>query len=202
MRYIIYNKWENNMWSQIEHTEMGAQAWKRLHAARDRGLRYHNADHVTAMYEYLENVAEPYDPILDWAVLYHDIIYDDKPKKEMRSAQQFMLDNDKYTVMSESDAYRVVNMIMATAHHLTYEPELAAIIRADLHHLTSPEHTMTAYVDILRESQQLYCITACEFANENIEFMLKLSHAVQVVKQTDDPKYAKFYDRVLRGRRS
>ena len=73
-------------WTRIAETELGAAAWDILDSSR---CEYHNGWHVLAMYDYLDKTNEPYDECLDWAILFHDIVYDDQPQKEYRSAVMF-----------------------------------------------------------------------------------------------------------------
>lgn len=186
-------------WTQIKDTDMAKAAWDIINTAKDRGLAYHNADHINAMYQYLHDTDETYNVLLDWAVLYHDIIYDAKPEKETRSIVQFLRDNEKYGELEEDLAYEVVNFIATTSHHRLYEPSYSAIIRADLHHLAKHETTLTSYVDVLRESKALYGIDAATFAKRNREYMISLASRVYDNIADDDSRYAEFYSNVLVG---
>ena len=77
-------------WSKIQKTALATIAKaKILDNAAQYGLKYHNWKHVSVMYKYLHDTNEPYDEALDWAVHFHDIVYDDQPKKEYRSAVMF-----------------------------------------------------------------------------------------------------------------
>jgi hypothetical protein len=55
----------------------------------DNDLPYHNWNHLVAMYNYLADTKQPYNVELDYAIMFHDYIYDASPKKEFRSAVAF-----------------------------------------------------------------------------------------------------------------
>ena len=70
-------------WSQVQYTELFQMARLVIYNNSDhRKLTYHNWNHVKSMYQYLSDTDEPYDNALDWAVLFHDIVYDNKSDKE------------------------------------------------------------------------------------------------------------------------
>jgi len=54
-----------------------------------QGCEYHNNDHIEDMYKYLHDANEPYDEALDWAIMFHDVVYDTESEKEARSAELF-----------------------------------------------------------------------------------------------------------------
>jgi predicted metal-dependent HD superfamily phosphohydrolase len=186
-------------WTRIADTELATEAWKILDSC---DLEYHNGWHVQSMYEYLHDTNEPYDECLDWAVLFHDIIYDDQPEKELRSAKMFveMVDKFQGCKLRPSDQARVYSLIMRTVDHI-FMPEIkgsSAIIRADLHALTSPQDTFYNFYSILNESMYLYKIDEVTFANNNINFMEGLFKRVDMNIDLD-PTHADFYKDVKRG---
>lgn len=84
------------MWSKIQNTELAGEALLLITQNAWNGCEYHNLLHVDEMYEYLEENNEPYDEALDWAILFHDIVYDNQPDKESRSASKFHEMQQKY----------------------------------------------------------------------------------------------------------
>ena len=68
-------------WTKIQDTELAVAAWEIIDKNEAWGCDYHNGWHVLEMYKYLVKTNEPYDECLDWAVLFHDIVYDSEPEK-------------------------------------------------------------------------------------------------------------------------
>jgi predicted metal-dependent HD superfamily phosphohydrolase len=185
-------------WTKIADTELGSAAWNILDYS---DCEYHNGWHVLAMYEYLHKTDEPYDEALDWAVLFHDIVYDNQPDKEYRSADMFVKKTafyDNGCTLTFEDRCRVVNMIYATENHICKNSNQSAIIRADLHALTSPLDTFYNFQSIMYESMNLYKIDEVTFADNNIKFMGGLYDHVQKNMETDSD-HREFYKQVMRG---
>jgi predicted metal-dependent HD superfamily phosphohydrolase len=195
-------------WTRITDTELGQKAWDILDVS---DCEYHNGWHVLKMYNYLHETNEPYDESLDWAVLFHDIVYDAKPEKELRSAKMFvqMVEQFAGCKLRAAEQGRVYSLIMRTVDH-TVIPEVkgsSAIIRADLHGLTNPVEAFINYYSILNESVCLYNIDEKTFAENNIRFMggnplggddRGLYGRVEKNMETD-PDHREFYKEVKRG---
>lgn len=162
------------------------------HYTKELGLAYHNYDHVVAMYDYLERTREPYDEALDWAVLFHDIVYDKDPQKEVRSAEMFEFNATipKYGVNPDIIP-RTKAMILATSDHVAI-PEVSAIVRADLHELTNKISVVQNFGKIMEESMSLYGIDEDTFARNSEKTMTALLHRVSHNTVTD-PTHQDFY---------
>jgi predicted metal-dependent HD superfamily phosphohydrolase len=188
-------------WSQILHTELADVVMDIIETNVDSNmLTYHNMDHVDAMYDYLAETNEDYDEALDWAILFHDAVYDAQSEKERRSAELFthlvkMFDG---CVLGDAGKQRVVELIMSTVDHVVTKPCMSPIIRADLAGLASPISTYYNYSKIMEESKNLYNITETDFAEANILYMRKLRDTLNTNWQ-QDPQHAKFYVAVKRG---
>lgn len=163
------------MWSQLIETPVGYYAENIMRRNR---CAYHNWDHILAMFDYLEKNDYPYDIALDAAILYHDIVYDNQPDKEIRSSLLFLdyceMYPDRFAIIHQNTAHL---LIMDTIDHNIKHgsDELSrAIIRADLHALADGEQTFLNYHKIMNESIQLYGIDRKTFAKNNIEFMIGL----------------------------
>jgi predicted metal-dependent HD superfamily phosphohydrolase len=186
-------------WTKIADTELGSAAWDILDYS---DCEYHNGCHVLAMYEYLHKTDEPYDEALDWAVLFHDIVYDALPEKELRSAKIFVKMVSEYSgcELSPSTQAQVYSLIMRTTDHAVHASVVnsSAIIRADLHALTSPLDTFYNFQSIMDESMNLYNINEVTFVDNNIKFMGGLYDRVQKNMETD-PDHREFYKQVMRG---
>ena len=193
-------------WTKIADTALGKEAWEILDASQ---CDYHNGWHVVRMYEYLDKTNEPYDEALDWAVLFHDIVYDNHPDKEQRSAEKFV-EMTKLHEGCDLDFFgkvEVVDMIYSTTTHEVKAPHHSAIIRADLHGLTNPTDVLYNYMSIMEESMWLYKIDEQTFAENNIRFMggnplggddRGLYGRVEKNMETD-PDHREFYKDVKRG---
>ena len=187
-------------WSRIQETELAAEACWRI---ADNGCAYHNLIHVDEMYQYLEDTSVPYDEALDWAVLFHDIVYDKHPEKESRSALLFYEMQEEYLGFAgeKYDLLRVGNLINCTADHKIYywsTPSQKAIVRADLHALTDKIRTVENFVKIMMESMELYGCTVEQFAESNILFMNTLKETM-LLNILVDSEHEMFYDSVIKG---
>ena len=187
-------------WSRIQDTELAIKATEIIDSNEDHGCKYHNGWHIYTMYRYLEKTNEPYDECLDWAVLFHDIVYDDQPKKEYRSAVMFSDMKEKYSGcdLSLLDEGHVAALIMSTENHYVAYSSWSPIIRADLHALTNPVQAFRNFNLILEESMSLYKIDEKTFADNNIKFMGDLYKRVEKNMETD-PNHREFYKEVKRG---
>lgn len=131
-------RWFGTPWSQVQETELAHRA--RMTIYGNKNLDYHNWDHVESMYQCLSDTDESYDEALDWAVLFHDMVYDEQPEKEHRSAKAFLDMADQYTGCTPNiwERDRVYRLILHTEQHVVTSCERAsAIVRADLHGLTN-----------------------------------------------------------------
>lgn len=170
-----------------------------------KGCEYHNLLHVDQMYQYLEATGEPYDEALDWAILFHDIVYDKHPEKEKRSAAKFHEMQQIYRGcdLDINGIDQVQLLILETEMHLVtkecYLKGSSAIIRADLHALASKIQTIHNFVKIMDESLNLYGCTVEQFAGANIDFMVDLFDRVDENAETLDVEQRKFYHNVQDG---
>jgi len=157
------------MWSKLVDYGVGVIAKDYYDLNR---CQYHNWQHILDCYEYLEKSNAPYSEILDFAVMHHDIIYDQWPEKEARSAG-FVI--SKYPDMKES-----ANAIMATANHSIKNVDINSywLIRADLHQLADKTLSIRNYYKIMHESITLYNIDVETFATNNLFFMKSLKKTV------------------------
>jgi predicted metal-dependent HD superfamily phosphohydrolase len=187
-------------WTQILKHELAiaAQGWYYENMAN--GCVYHNFAHVCSMYQYLDSVKQPYSKALDWAVLFHDVVYDEKPDKELRSAELwYNLTKDDLEFQDIRD--EVFDLIMATKDHSSasnVEPLKSAIIRADLSGLTDPLQVFYNFERIMREATIIYNIDHVTFAENSEKFMHGLYRNIMTLKVLDI-EHEEFYDKVLDG---
>jgi predicted metal-dependent HD superfamily phosphohydrolase len=191
-------------WSKIENTVLADYACIKLYDNELAGCFYHNSYHITEMYDYLEKTDEPYSEVLDWAVLFHDIVYDKGPDKELRSAEMFVGMSNRYygCTLSEEDRSLVSELILATINHvvpMSADKKLfSAIIRADLHGLSSTLTAVNNFGKIMEESMILYGIDEVTYAKNSKDFMEKLHDRI-VVNSVTDSDHSSFYDKVCDG---
>lgn len=176
------------MYSKLIDTSIGEEA-RQLYNLNN--LQYHNFKHVLSCYNYLQCL--PYSSDLDYAVLYHDIVYDADQCKEQRSARLLL---DKFP-----DEWEAARIIMKTLDHRIVDTSDTfgnAMVRADLHELSDSFLATKNYYSILAESKQLYRITAADFAHNNISFMEDLAETCYKNKEVDTG-YSSFWENVLEG---
>jgi hypothetical protein len=188
-------------WSKIQRTELASEAFICI---CDNNCRYHDLKHVDDMYQYLKDTNEPYDEALDWAIMFHDAVYDSQPEKELRSAKLFfdMIKKYRGCKLDVNDIDRVQLLILETVNHkVTNESYLkgsSAIIRADLHALADKVQTIENFVKIMDESIFLYGCTVEEFATNNIQFMSGLYERV-ATNMLVDKEHEVLYSKILNG---
>lgn len=193
------------MWSRIQNTELATEAYLLMNENEINGCTYHNNNHIYEMYEYLEDTNVPYDEALDWAVMFHDIVYDELPDKELRSAQMFMEMVGVYRGcdLDETEKQKVYDLILATASHKVLSEDVLkgnnAIIRADLHALTSKVKTIDNFTKIMKESIMLYICSVEDFATNNIQFMNGLHQRMALNIMSVDEEEKLFYQLVQSG---
>lgn len=192
-------RWFGTPWSQVQETELAHHA--RMTIYGNKNLDYHNWDHVESMYRYLADTNEPYDEALDWAVLFHDIVYDEKPEKEHRSMKTFVEMVERFDGCTPDilERDRVCKLIMCTRDHVvTQYPGSSAIVRTDLHGLTNGLTSYQNFGKIMSESMKLYNIDMVAFAENSEKFMRGLLSRVSA-NIIIDPDYADFYSSACDG---
>ena len=191
-------------WSRIQGTQLASEARGHIELNELAGCTYHNLEHVESMYQYLADANEPYDEALDWAVLFHDIVYDEKPEKELGSAKKFMdlIDCYEGCTLNIDEKWFVFDLIMATADHICENGPnreyLSRMIRADLHGLTNQLTAFQNFGKIMSESMKLYNIDTVTFAENSEKFMDELFFRVKKNIHTD-PDHQDFYVKACEG---
>ena len=192
------------IWSKIQDTSLFSAARVQIDFDDNmchKNLHYHNWDHVVSMYQYLVDTKEPYDEALDWAILFHDIVYDNKPEKEYRSVQLFdgmVLKYDGFS-LDDSERQRVRKLIMHTEKHVVSTCKgSSAIVRADLHGLANRLTAFRDFGKIMKESMELYGINEIEFAKSSEDFMRGLMFRVGQ-NVVSDVEHTDFYVDVAHG---
>lgn len=194
--------WAGVAWSRIQDTPLAAEARGLIELNGLFRCAYHNLEHVESMYQYLADTNEPYDEALDWAVLFHDIVYDEKHEKELRSAKMFVEMSGVFEGfdLRHAEQARVYSLIMRTVDHVVIREVKgsSAIVRADLHGLTNGLTTYQNFGKIMAESMKLYNIDMVTFAENSEKFMRGLLSRVSA-NAIIDPDYADFYSSACDG---
>lgn len=152
------------------------------------------------MFEYLSSNDYHYDPNLDISILFHDVIYDSKPDKELRSVDFFNEIIKDYEF--DIDHIEISNLIHKTIDHEISEYSTyteRAIIRADLHQLCSGKYSFLNFHKIMKESMYLYGINEEEFAENNLKFMKKMKETCSNNMHNDYPEFKDFWCNIIDG---
>lgn len=183
------------MWSRIQHTQSAKYARQVM---RLNNLPYHNNAHIDYMYAYLRNNAVPYDPALDWAVLFHDIVYDSQPCKEFRSAVMFHRVTENYfdENIHPHTKVRVEELILDTEAHRV--SDVNYIIKADLASFLDIELAAQNTMLLLKEAELLYGGSLATRAANQLQF-LESFRATMEQNIRFVPSDAQFYRGVVRG---
>jgi predicted metal-dependent HD superfamily phosphohydrolase len=189
----------------FDDTKLKAAAISLLEGAKIKGITYHNIDHINSCYRWAKEFGYGTNG-LELAILFHDIVYDEKPHKEFRSAQSLVLNYQHFKAfekldVSTNDIEKAFVMIMATSNHKLEDwPAYAApMIRIDLADLTSSTKALENWFKVKEESINLYGIDEKTFAENNLDFMRMLKLTVMKNRAIDSPKYRNFWEKVEFG---
>lgn len=149
------------------------------------------------MYQWLNRNGIEYDECLDWAVLLHDVVWDELPDREFRSA--VWAQETLTGVLSDSQVRMVCDLIMSTIHHEVTRPEFSAIVRADLHSLVSPIDCIANYALLVQEAFSVCGVPLISYANGSLTYMQQLENRIMHNMHYYDVEHADFYARVSRG---
>lgn len=158
-------------WTRLEGTEL----WTKAKAAyqADQRRKFHGWNHIERRYMHAElTFGLDYDRALDKAILTHDVIYDELPHKELRSAL-WLNENDP------EDSLDAMAHIMATANHAPGIDN--RMILVDLADLMNPARIIPDRELVKAELTQLYGISDKEFAAGNAAFF------GEMLKHLSDP---------------
>lgn len=181
-------------WTDLEDLPIWNAA--REEYLRDPRRKYHNWCHVQQLYMHVEfTFRMDYDAALDYAILAHDVVYDAKPDKEIRSADWL----DQWTTDENFDVIRDAKKhIMKTiTHEITNDNRM---ILLDLADLGIRMKAVTNRELIRKESQLLYGVSYTEFADANLKFFKEMKEKYSPEKIKDlDPEERKWFDRIRNG---
>lgn len=135
------------------------------------GRSYHNMQHIVDIYNYAHKLRIPYDIDLDVAILFHDIIYDEKDNKEIRSAYDFMeivrnvigktlmIVPDKVLMpFGVINPNRVADFILSTINHAPQTADGNEMVLLDLYGFADDKIRKENLLNIIDEIENLYKI--------------------------------------------
>lgn len=160
-------------WTRLE----GTQLWADVEAAMQQpaGRHYHNMNHIRQIYKHAALTFElPYDKSLDLAILAHDVIYDNMPNKELRSAEWLF---DRI-----GDVQADKHILKTIDHAPTADNRMIILDLADFMDQLQTERN---YEAILDESLALYGCTRVEFFEANITALDRILR--NMIKLQSDP---------------
>lgn len=133
------------------------EAFQRLQKHyNEKGRAYHNLDHVAQCLSELDKVGLTYPRTVEWALWYHDAIYDPKRKdneEESAYLAAFELSGLGVPRTRRSDVER---LILLTKHGKAPPKSLSGytIIDIDLHTLGRPSQEYDAYAKAIRQEYE------------------------------------------------
>ena len=176
-------------WSRILETDLGRAA--RTAYLENPARTYHNWDHVLRLYWHAEHTfALEYDPDLDKAILAHDVIYDARPDKELRSAAWL-------SAQSGQDESVANGHIAKTICHVPTDDNRMALL--DLADFLHPELCRTNHDKISQEARTLYDVSEAEFLAGNKVFMTALYDRIAANLGNVSEQDAAWFRDILKG---
>lgn len=156
-------------WSRLLDTEMGELV---THYMDDPRRKYHNINHVRRLYELANTLKIPYYAKLDAAILWHDVVYDEHPDKEVRSAELLKETAQEYPEWFRDFSVTQTNeMILNTITH-RYIPQIDPwLIRLDTYDLSIDPQRYKNFWLLIDEAMELYDISICDAAKGTKDFM-------------------------------
>jgi hypothetical protein len=183
-------------WSRLIDSPIGKVA-KILHTSDDR-RSYHNWTHIERNFHHAKNTFNfAYDPALDLANLFHDVVYDERPDKEIRSTVMF---SEIYHAMApnydEGINGEVIDHIVSTINHKNTRNDESMIL-LDLADLGNDQQCQINHGLIIQESMNLYGIDDVSCAHGGSTFMHGLVRTARDNKKlSDNPD---FWDKIIAG---
>lgn len=160
------------MWSNL----VGTNVWNEARAAYQSpaGRHYHNFDHVLRLYEIADDKQLPHDPALDLAILAHDVIYDDAPDKELRSAEWLL---DRSNLLGPDIAGKAADLVMTTARHKPGADDRLVLL--DLHDFRDLERSLENRELLVCEFRDLVGVERDGFIAGNTKFLKAMAADIE-----------------------
>lgn len=186
-------------WSRLIDTDMGNHIAEMMKYDGSGYNHYHNIHHVNRLYDIAREWGIGYNPNLDAAILWHDAVYDNGPRKEERSAE-LMLKSSKTNPQwfDGVDVEKVYSMIQNTETHELDLNTNSTLIMLDVAELADPDQRYMNFWLILRESVELYDISIRDAAIGTVNFMQSFKNTMEQ-NSIKDRVYSSFWAEVAEG---
>jgi hypothetical protein len=173
------------------------------------GRDYHNIAHVIRLYNYAAKLKIPYDVNLDFAILVHDMIYDDQPNKEIRTNYEFIkmitksiglgmnIPEKAYLEGIVIEPLKIVDMVNTTINHSPMN-NLGLVsndlLMLDLYNFATKDRVGDFHI-LFDECVKLYPNVKKEDILENIKLnLIRLDSNLSVFVDNVDEKNVKYYN--------
>ena len=124
--------------------------WKELKIAySDPKRHYHTLTHIESIYKEFETLE--LTPILEFAIFYHDFIYDIKEKDNEEQSALVAIKSLKKLNINEKLILNVFNLIRESKYHQSNHSRNILFLDADLAMLGSTHHVYLNYTKQIRE---------------------------------------------------
>lgn len=138
-----------------QNEQVIAQLWRELKVAYSKPTRYyHTLQHLEHIYKELE----PFElsPLLEFAIFYHDIVYD--VKQNDNEEQSALLAQKRLTQLTlpEELNKQLFELIVETKTHKSSSKENRLFLDADLAILGSNEKSYNKYIQNVRKEYDIY----------------------------------------------
>lgn len=166
--------------------------WLQEYHSIDSRRRYHNWHHVDRLYTWAHTWGFDYDLALDIAIGFHDAVYDERPNKEVRSAD-LMRDSIRAFMpyLSQSVIDKAYSLIGTTIDHVPTDDN--RLVLCDLADLGVEFYRNINSENILSESILLYPnVKRVDILRNNIIFMRGLRNRLEDNDNLWSEDYEKF----------
>lgn len=187
-------------WSQYrDHADISRLA-AHLYQVNSQVRRYHTWEHVDRLYHHAEHTfGFPYHEALDAAIMWHDVVYDHLPQKELRSADLWLATYPLVGGISYDISRQAYALIMTTVDHVVTDELSEQLILLDLADLMDPEQTLINYDLIEEESMLLYGITREQAAQASFEFMTHFQTRIYTNWLRPGTQYGEQWEAIAKG---
>ena len=135
--------------------QVTSQLWRELKVAYSKPTRYyHTLQHLEHIYKELE----PFElsPLLEFAIFYHDIVYDVKQNNNEEVSVLYAMNSLKLLGVNQILKDEILVLIIETKTHNTSNEKNKLFLDADLSILGSNEKNYQKYIQNIRKEYAIY----------------------------------------------
>ncbi len=153
-------------WGQLLTCELAGKA--KEHMMQNPSLTFHNWEHIERVAWHAQYTFEfPFDVAFGKAIVAHDVVYDNKPQKEWRSAEWlFAADGETTTNITAAR-----HIMKTDGHQITDDNRM---ILVDLGNFMYPRMTHEDFYKVMMESMNLYKAKPAVIIDASLAFLTKL----------------------------